>query len=718
MKKCLCLLPFIIINGLFAQSVSIISTYHNIGISLSFSTTPDPGTTTNLYVKKQNTINYRLAHPLVRISNTVYAGSIVQLEENTAYDIKITSNHFADIITTATTKNSIYTQANTVVYYVDSATGNDNNAGTSIATAFRTLGKAIATINDAGTTVYLRNGTYYEGDYNLSKSGATNNPITIRNYPGQNPIINGTDTAFNPRWVLHNATSNVYKTSSSAQPLHAYLNGKHMFHYLNLNDLVNKKWNEPNGFYHDGTTLYVRFPDGSNPGSNIVTIPKFTQTIEMYQQSNIVIKGIVFCYFGYGDYPRALYIHASNNIIVDSCDFHHTHIGVALKRNADFNTVQHCTFNESPKSQMNWDAVKSGGVDYEAGGVSVYTSNLPNQGNVYRYNTFTDMFDAMAPGSEDYAGYSSNTDIYDNVMNEIGDDGISLDGVAINIRVYNNTISNYLAGISAAPLSIGPSYIFRNLLVNTNSSGWKSNSIYTPYPFKFNVNSSFTTDWVFLYHNTSFSDIPACDGFLFKNYSKWNNIISRNNIYMGANYALNNHSNINPVSFDYDNLYTTHSSKLFYWSGTTYSSLSAFTAATSQEANALVANPDFVSIPNLKFQLASGSPVIDKAMVIPGFNDGFKGLSPDMGKYEYGTVSDINNAIFSEIFIYPNPTNGTFIIESKGDLEIYNLIGEKIFEQKLIADKTEIALKNQVTGVYCIKIIAGNKIYSQKITIQ
>ena len=157
---------------------------------------------------------------------------------------------------------------------------------------------------------------------------------------------------------------------------------------------------------------------------------------------------------------------------------------------------------------------------------------------------------------------------------------------------------------------------------------------------------------------------------------------------------------------------------MFYWSGTTYSTLSAFTAATSQEANAIVANPDFVSIPNLKFQLSSGSPAIDKAMVIPGFNDGFKGLSPDMGKYEYGTVSDINNAIFSEIFIYPNPTNGTFIIESKGDLEIYNLIGEKIFEQKLIADKTEIALKNQVTGVYCIKIIAGNKIYSQKITIQ
>lgn len=39
-------------------------------------------------------------------------------------------------------------------------------------------------------------------------------------------------------------------------------------------------------FYHDGTTLYVRSScDGSNPGNINVTIPKYTEAIEMYQQS-------------------------------------------------------------------------------------------------------------------------------------------------------------------------------------------------------------------------------------------------------------------------------------------------------------------------------------------------------------------------------------------------------------------------------------------------
>lgn len=707
-------------SSIYSQTVSTVTTYNNIGVGISFTTAPPTGTTANLYIKKQSAANYVLAHPMPRLSNTVFGGSIVQLEENTAYDIKITSNNFADVLTTATTKNSSYNQPNTAVYYVDSTAGNDNNNGTSAASAFKTFGKALSVLSSAGTTIYLKNGTYYEGDYNLTKSGTTNNPITIRNYPGHHPIINGTDKAFNPTWTVHNATNNVYKTPCTAQPLHAYINGKHLFHYLSLTDLVNKTWNEPSGFYHDGTNLYVRFPSGTSPANNKITIPKYSYALEMYQQSNIVIKGIEFCYYGYGAYPRALFIHATSNVIVDSCDFHHTHIGVAFKRSSNFNTVQHCTFNESPKSRMNWDAVKSGGVDYEAGGITFYTSDQPNHGNVYRYNTFTDMFDAMAPGSEDYTGYSSNTDIHDNVMNQIGDDGISLDGVAINIRVYNNTISNYLTGISAAPLSVGPSYIFRNLLVNSNSSGWQSNSIYTPYPFKFNVSSSFTTDWVFLYHNTSFSDIPACDGFLFKNYSNWNNIISRNNIYMGANYAFNNQSTTNPVSFNYDNLYTTHASKLFYWAGATYNSLSAFTAATNQEANAVVANPAFVSIPNLDFHLSAASPVIDKGMVISGFSDNYVGANPDMGKFEYGSVSSISNFDSeNSIRLFPNPNNGFFTIEFLDDgnepylIEIYNLLGEKCFQTIALTKQMQLNLSEQKAGVYFINISTKN--YSKAI---
>jgi hypothetical protein len=693
-----------------AQTVIVTSTYHNIGIELTFITAPPAGTTANLYIKRQSDPSYSMVHPLTRITTTTFAGSAVQLKENTAYDLKVSSNNFADVFASGTTKSNLYNQPNTNVFYVDSL-GNDNNNGTSNATAFKTLTKALNSIATAGTTIYVRKGTYYEGDLNITKSGATNSPITIRNFPGEYPIINGTDRTFNPVWVVHDAANNVYKTASAAQPLHAYINGNHLFHYLKLTDLVNKVWSQPNGFFHDGTTFYVRFPMGATPGNTTITIPKYTSGIQVDQQSNIVIKGITFAYFGYGDYPRGIYLNVATSIMIDSGAFHHTHIGVALKRNSDYNTVQHCSFNESPKSQFNWDAVKTGGVDYEAGGICVYTSNLPNNGNVFRYNTFNDLFDAMAPGSEDLAGYSSNMDIYDNVFNAVGDDAISLDGVATNLRVYNNTISNYLTGISAAPLSKGPTYIFRNVLYNSNASLWKSNSIYTPYPFKFNVNSSLSTNWVYLYHNTSFSDIADCDGFLFKNYSDWHDIISRNNIYAGAAYAFDNWSNTNPIDFDFDGLYTSYPGKLFYWNGNAYNSLAAFSSATNQEINGIVGNPEFVSMPKANFQLSTSSSFIDKGTIIHGFNDDYKGTKPDIGKYESGAISSLpgRKDLFPVMTFFPNPSPDLITVDADkkiigSSFFICDILGRKQLQGKLEHKRTLISLEDLIPGIYFFQL--------------
>ena len=71
-----------------------------------------------------------------------------------------------------------------------------------------------------------------------------------------------------------------------------------------------------------------------------------------------------------------------------------------------------------------------------------------------------------------------------------------------------------------------------------------------------------------------------------------------------------------------------------------------------------------------------------------------------------------------EIALYPNPSTGKFTIGVTGDLEIYNTLGEKIVEQKLTADKTEIDLSNQAKGIYFVKVRCGDNISTQKIVIQ
>jgi hypothetical protein len=74
-------------------------------------------------------------------------------------------------------------------YYV-STTGSDSNAG-DLANPFGSLQHA-HDLAQAGDTIYLRGGVYRltEG-INLTNDGTSSNPITVANYPGETPILDG-----------------------------------------------------------------------------------------------------------------------------------------------------------------------------------------------------------------------------------------------------------------------------------------------------------------------------------------------------------------------------------------------------------------------------------------------------------------------------------------------------------------------------------------------
>lgn len=81
-------------------------------------------------------------------------------------------------------------------FYVDQATGNDNDSGDTEELAWATVQKAASTLT-AGQTVLIKNGTYRE-TVTLTNSGTSGNPITYQNFPGHAPVISGADviTAF------------------------------------------------------------------------------------------------------------------------------------------------------------------------------------------------------------------------------------------------------------------------------------------------------------------------------------------------------------------------------------------------------------------------------------------------------------------------------------------------------------------------------------------
>ena len=76
----------------------------------------------------------------------------------------------------------------------------------------------------------------------------------------------------------------------------------------------------------------------------------------------------------------------------------------------------------------------------------------------------------------------------------------------------------------------------------------------------------------------------------------------------------------------------------------------------------------------------------------------------------------------SAIQIFPNPSNGKFMVEAKEapipiEMNIYNAMGENVFENKMISEKSEINLSDKPKGVYFIHLKSGNAIMNKKIVI-
>jgi hypothetical protein len=451
-----------------------------------------------------------------------------------------------------------------------------------------------------------------------------------------------------------------------------------------------------------------------------VQIPAYTTAITCTGRQFIQIKGLEICYYGLDDYSRGIYFDGSSYNLVDSCFLHHSGIGVAFKRASNFNTVQNCRFTESPIDTWNWSAVKEGAGYYEAGGVVVYGSSSANSGNVIRNNWFFHMFDGSHLFSDEAAGPTFAMDFYGNVIEHVNDDCIETDGAGSNCRIYNNVFRSFLTGVSVAPAAGGPTYIFRNLF-----TGWETHGDYVGYPIKFNVDSPLSTDWVYIYHNTCYTSVSGQPGFLFKDYSDWHAIISRNNSFNGTGYALESWSDQNPIDFDYDALYTTASGDCINWAKTKYRTIAAFSAATGFEAHGIAGDPLFVNAPAGDFHLSGNSPLIDKAAIIPGISDVFSGNGPDIGCFEHSANSAPADVIRKKgetaYALYTDASTGRLFIRFPGnrpslyvDVKIFSPDGRRRYAGRIPRRDGCVRLPGNALlrpGIYCAQATSGSNVY-------
>ncbi len=82
-------------------------------------------------------------------------------------------------------------------------------------------------------------------------------------------------------------------------------------------------------------------------------------------------------------------------------------------------------------------------------------------------------------------------------------------------------------------------------------------------------------------------------------------------------------------------------------------------------------------------------------------------------------IHEIGNG--ENISIYPNPSNGIFTLNSqsaKGEIYIYNLLGEVIYKSKMNSSVSRIDLSEHANGIYFVRVISGSEIYSGKLLKQ
>jgi hypothetical protein len=218
-----------------------------------------------------------------------------------------------------------------------------------------------------------------------------------------------------------------------------------------------------------------------------------------------------------------------------------------------------------------------------------------------------------------------DSDIYRNVVSHCWDDGLEVEGGSRNVRVWGNYITQALMSIGNAPCSIGPLYIWGNVVgcVQRDRDAVGGNFL----KMGFADGEGWMTGHMYIFHNTIF------------HHERWDprgglggnrivkHVVSRNNILQVRSptefSASANARNIDN-DFDYD-LYNGR-------------------VPENQEPHGVRGQPIYVSGAGFdsatntgRFALAPDSPGVGAAVPIPNFTDGYAGPAPDIGAHQRGS---------------------------------------------------------------------------------
>jgi len=273
-------------------------------------------------------------------------------------------------------------------------------------------------------------------------------------------------------------------------------------------------------------------------------------------------------------------------------------------------------------------------------------------GNVIRYNEIVSTEDhgyndAIGGGSNysDVGNMNRDSDVYGNLIRSVWDDAIEVEGANMNVRVWGNYAHFFYHGIATAATTRGPLYIFRNVLGESRAGKRDTRG---GAMIKTGEREPYAGGRRFIFHNTALQPNGVFHAFT----GHVNpNCVTRNNIFDVPGRLATDLVKEPASDYDYD-----------YFSGTTSGS------ARQRNRIRLSTTPSgarlYVSSYNLEFYprlyvnsitwgvhpvefgdrvvnitdpvVQVKNPLIDGGVLIPGFNDDYRGEGPDIGAFEVG----------------------------------------------------------------------------------
>ncbi|MFA6961416.1 MAG: right-handed parallel beta-helix repeat-containing protein [Opitutaceae bacterium] len=266
--------------------------------------------------------------------------------------------------------------------------------------------------------------------------------------------------------------------------------------------------------------------------------------------------------------------------------------------------------------------------------------------NVICHNEiFSDESHRFNDGMGEWNNYSNagfpgaDSDICNNVVTNVADDAMEIEGSGRNVRVWGNLIDHSYQGIAAAVCNAGPLYIFRNVMgvsrktVDVEAGGDNRGSF-----AKLGDGKGFGGGRIYFFHNTALQPVSPAGISLGARcgVADWGGpmvqVVTRNNIWWMApptgghsSYAISSRTATDTNDFDHD-LYT----------GIVRGTTPAEPDGIQAEPNLLPGSVRTSMTPVSWPYLSPASPGYGRAVALPNFNDMPAGGSADIGTAQTG----------------------------------------------------------------------------------